>query len=393
MKKVLTTLAVLVVLAAAGVALVFYLTRGVTRSGDRFLALVREGRTHDAYLATAGAFRTATSEEAFVSFLRSSGLAESGDAQWSSRSLSGNTGELEGSVQTRSGGTIPVKLKLVKEEGEWRVLAVEPVAAGVITPPAAADAPGLPPETDLQKMATDDVLRLGRAIAAKDFTEFHGATAAVWRSQTTAEALRDAFRELVDQGADLSVVQGQSPTFTEKPSIDGSGRLVLQGVFPLEPTRVGFTLKYVREAQEWKLVGVNVRLEPAPSASSSPGVVPPESELKALTQRSMKLLASAVARDDFSEIHREIAETWRRQISQDEMRSSFRVFVEKKIPLEIVEASEPVFREQASIDSDGILNVAGHYPTKPFRVNFELRFLSEQSQWRLAGIQVTTKEE
>jgi len=26
-------------------------------------------------------------------------------------------------------------------------------------------------------------------------------------------------------------------------------------------------------------------------------------------------------------------------------------------------------------------------------VDFELRFLSEQSQWRLAGIQVNTKEE
>lgn len=393
MKKVLTTLAVIAVLVAVALALVFYLTRGVTQSGDRFLALVREGRTHDAYLATARAFRTATSEEAFASFLKSSGLVENEEAQWSSRSLSGSTGELEGSVRTRSGGTIPVKLKLVREEGEWRVLAVEPVAAGVIATPSAAENPAVPPEAELQKMATDDVLRLGRAIAAKDFTEFYGSTATIWRGQTTAEALRDAFRELVDQGADLSVVQGKSPTFTEKPSIDGSGRLVLQGVYPLEPTRVSFTLKYVREAQEWKLVGVNVRLESVPLAAASPGVVPSEEELKALTRRSMKLLASAVARDDFSEIHREIAEAWRRQMSQDEMRSTFHTFVEKKIPLEIVEASEPVFTGKASIDSDGILNVAGHYPTKPFRVDFELRFLTEQSQWRLAGIQVNTKEE
>jgi len=395
MKKVLTALAILAVLIVAVVAGVFVLTRGVTEAGDHFLALVREGRTHEAYLATAKAFRTATPEEGFVSFLTSSGLAENQDAQWGSRSFSGSTGELEGSIRTRSGGTVPVKLKLVKEEGAWRVLAIEPVAAGVVTatPAGTSGTPAVPAETELQAMAVKAVLGLGRAISTKDFTEFHRSTAALWQRQTTPEALRNAFQSLIDQGADLSVVQGRSATFTEKPSIDGSARLILDGYFPSEPARVSFTLKYIHEAPEWKLVGINVRLEPAPSAALSPGVVPPENELAALTHRSMKLLAAAVARDDFSEIHREIANAWRKQMSLDDMRSTFHVFVEKKIPLTVIETSAPVFTEKASIDSDGILNVAGHYPTKPFRVVFALRFLNEESQWRLAGIQVNTKEE
>ncbi len=395
MKKVLIALAAIAALIAAVVVLVFYLTRGVTQTGDRFLALVRDGKTHEAYLLTAKAFRTATPEEEFVSFLKSSSLAENEQAQWSSRSLSGNTGELEGSIRTRRGGTVPVKLKLVREENEWRVLAIERVAAGVVTatPSAVTGPPSVPPGADLQAMATRAVLRLGKAIAAKDFSEFHSSTAALWQGQTTPEALRDAFKPLIDEGADLSVVQGQSPKFTNNPSIDASGRLILEGFFPTEPTRVSFTLKFIHEAPEWKLIGINVRLEAAPSAAASPGVVPPEGELKTLTHRSMALLAAAVARNDFSEIHKEIASAWRRQMPLEEMQSSFHAFVDKKIPLTVVETSAPVFTGAASIDSDGILNVSGHYPTRPFRVNFELRFLNEESQWRLAGINVTTKEE
>jgi hypothetical protein len=243
-------------------------------------------------------------------------------------------------------------------------------------------------------MATNAVLRLGKAIAAKDFREFHGWAATLWQRQTTPEALAEAFKPLIDQGADLSVVEGKIPEFTGRPSIDGSGRLVLEGFFPTEPTRVGFTLKYIREAPEWKIIGINVRLEAAPAATaSSPAAIPSQGDLVALTHRSMRLFATAVARDDFSDLHAAIAGAWKRQISESELRSTFKTFVDKKIPLTVVETSQPVFTEKPSIDSDGILSATGHYPTKPFRVAFTLRFLSEESQWRLVGIEVTTKEE
>jgi hypothetical protein len=156
----------LAVAIGAIVLVVFQLTGGVTRAGDRFLTLVREGRTHDAYLATAKAFRTATPEEGFVSYLRTSGLADNESARWSSRSLSGATGELEGSVRTRDGGTAPLKLKLVKEENEWRVLAVERVAAGVLAGAAtpATGAPVIPPEAELSRMDHADAGGLPPAV-------------------------------------------------------------------------------------------------------------------------------------------------------------------------------------------------------------------------------------
>lgn len=193
------------------------------------------------------------------------------------------------------------------------------------------------------------------------------------------------------------MVRGATPQFTARPAIDGSGRLVLEGFFPTQPTRVAFTLKHIREGGEWRLIGVSVRLETAPSpgaaALASPAAIPPEGDLAALTHRSMKLFAAAVARDDFSELYAALATAWKRQTSPSDLRSSFGTFVDKQIPLTVVDTSAPVFTAPPGIDSDGLLRVTGHYPTRPMRVLFTLHFLHEESQWRLAGIEVHTKQE
>jgi hypothetical protein len=137
-----------------------------------------------------------------------------------------------------------------------------------------------------------------------------------------------------------------------------------------------------------------VRLEtPTSAAAAPPASIPSERELAALTHRSMKLFAAAVARDDFSELYAGLATAWKRQMSQSELRSAFRVFVDKQIPLGVVEASAPVFTAPPALGSDGLLTVTGHYPTRPLRVLFTLRFLDEDAQWRLASIEVNTKQE
>ena len=128
-------------------------------------------------------------------------------------------------------------------------------------------------------------------------------------------------------------------------------------------------------------------------ANLPPAAIPPEGDLAALTHRSMRLFAAAVARDDFSELYAGLATAWKRQTSAGDLRRTFATFVDKKIPLTVVDTSAPVFTAPAGIDSDGLLRVTGHYPTRPMRVLFTLHFLHEESQWRLAGIEVHTKQE
>lgn len=393
MKKVLIGLVVVLVLIGAIILFVFYLTGGLTRSADQFFTLVREGKAKDAYLSTTREFQAATPEENFMAFLKSSTIADYEGATWSSRSVSNKIGDLEGSIKTRAGGIIPVKLKLIKEDGKWKIHAIEKAAAGLVKTSAE---PTVPAEDDLKAMTSRSVLLLARAINSKDFSEFYNATAKVWQSQTTVEALKETFIKYVEHNIDLTIVEAYSPEFSEKPSVDESGRLILKGYYPTQPSRLSFTIKFIRQESEWKLVGIYVSLEEAPGSSSSAvskKEIPSEDQLGALTNRSMMLLAQAVSRDDFSDFYGSIATLWQQQITKDKLREQLVSFIEKKIALTIIEGVSPVFSEKPYFDKDGLLVVNGQYPTKPYRVEFRLDFINEESQWKLFGFHVITRDQ
>jgi hypothetical protein len=392
-KKLLIGVVIVLVLIGAIVAVVFYLTGDLTRSADRFLTLIREGKTKEAYLSTAREFQAATPEDSFLAFLKSSSVADYESATWSSRSLSNNIGELEGSIKTRGGGTIPIKLKLVKEGGEWRILAIEKAAAGLV---ATSTTPALPADEELRSLTNSSVQLLARAINNKDFAEFYGATSKIWQGQTNPGSLKEAFKSFIDQNIDLTFVEGRSPEFSEKPLIDDSGRLILKGYYPTQPSRLNFTVKFVRQESEWKLIGINVSVEDAPTAPSPPAgkkEMPPDDQLAALTNQSVMLLAQSVSKDDFSELYNSIAKVWQKQMTREELRNEFKDFIDKKIPLTIIKGTAPVFSEKPYFDSSGMLILNGQYPSKPFRVEFRLAFLNEESTWRLAAVNVSTRSQ
>jgi hypothetical protein len=393
MKKVLIGLAIVLAVIGAIFFFVFILTSGLTRSADQFFTLIREGKAKDAYLSASREFQASAPEEDFAAFLKNSTIADYESATWSSRSVANKIGELEGSIKTRAGGVIPIKIRLIKEDGRWKIHAIEKAAAGLVT---TSTEPTVPAADDLKAMTSSSVLLLARAINAKDFSEFYNATSKVWQSQTTPEALKEAFIKYIEQNVDLTFVEGHSPEFTEKPSLDESGRLILNGYYPTQPSRLTFTTKFIRQESEWKLVGIHISLGEAPGSSRAAEdkkEIPAEDELIALTNRSMMLLAQAVSRDDFSDFYGSIATLWQQQITKDKLREQMVSFIEKKIALTIIEGVSPVFSEKAYFDKDGLLVVNGQYPTNPYRVEFRLDFINEESQWKLFGFHVVTRDQ
>jgi len=400
-KKILIGLGIVLVVAGTIIFVAFRLTGGLTRPAEEFFTLIRDGRAKDAYLSASREFQASASEEVFSTFLKESAIAGYESASWSSRSVSNNIGELEGSIKTRAGGLIPIKIKLVKEDGRWKIHAIEKAAAGLVETPGETEPPGtpsreagLPPEGELMAMAGASIQLLARAINAKDFSEFHQATAKVWQDQVTPEALMESFKSYIEQGADLTFMKDMTPEFQEKPSIDENGILVLKGTYPTRPSVLSFTIKYIRQDSEWKLVGIFVNSE-EPAGGSTPKAekheIPPEDQVLLLTKRSMTLLAEAVSRDDFSEFYGSLAALWRQQISKDSLRERLAVFIDKKISLTVIEGVSPVFSEKPYIDNDGLLVLKGRYPTRPYEVEFELDFYNEESQWKLFGFNVYTR--
>jgi len=406
MKKVLIVLAVIVIVIGAIIIVAFTLTKGLPRSADQFFTLIREGKAQDAYLSASREFQASASEADFEAFLKNSSIGAYASSTWSSRSITNNIGELEGSIKTRDGGVVPIKIKLVKEDGRWKIHAIEKAAAGLVetakeTTPAEKTSPEtpaqeatIPPEDELKKMANASMLLLARAINAKDFSELYNSTAKIWQSQTTPEELQASFASYVEQNVDLTFVEGLVPAFQEKPSIDENGVLTLKGSYRPQPSLLSFTAKYILQDAEWKLVGIHISTEEAPggTAPEAPkGEIPPEGQVLAMTNRSMALLAQAVSRDDFSDFYASIAPLWQEQITKEGLRERLAVFIDKKIPLTVIEGVSPVFSEKPYLDNDGLLVLKGRYPSQPYEVEFELDYHFQDSQWRLFGFNVQTR--
>ena len=160
-------------------------------------------------------------------------------------------------MTTTSGEVVPLTITLIKEDETWRVHSVDADYGGV----ASEEGEEIPPEAELKRMATASMVDLGRAINAGDFTDFHANIAQIWQRQITKEELLDVFRAFAEAKFDLTAVQGLEPVLTSAPYFDDEGALTVDGQYPTEGGVTRFHLRYFYEEPEWKLVGVNVKVE------------------------------------------------------------------------------------------------------------------------------------
>ncbi len=101
---------------------VFYLTSGITRTADQFFKSVKRNDMQAAHTYLSEGFRASTSQEQLETFLKGTALINYKRASWGSRSITGKTGEINGSIETADGGTIPIKMEFVKEKEGWKIL-------------------------------------------------------------------------------------------------------------------------------------------------------------------------------------------------------------------------------------------------------------------------------
>jgi|tagenome__1003787_1003787.scaffolds.fasta_scaffold20980085_6 hypothetical protein len=121
--------------------------------------------------------------------------------------------------------------------------------------------------------------------------------------------------------------------------------------------------------------------------------VPDKNELRAMTDASITTFGEAIKDKDFSGFYLDVAEVWQKQTTAEKLEEIFKDFYDKDIDLPAaIEGKEPVFDESAAINSDGVLVVQGHYPTAPNRIVFELKYVKEEDEWKLAGIKVNLKK-
>lgn len=65
---------------------------------------------------------------------------------------------------------------------------------------------------------------------------------------------------------------------------------------------------------------------------------------------------------------------------------------QQKVDLSPVLILSPTLSESPAIAADGVLKLAGHFPTKPLQINFAMTFQPVSGIWRLHGLAVNTSQ-
>ncbi len=243
---------------------------------------------------------------------------------------------------------------------------------------------------DLKKLVNTTMYLFADAVSSGDFSKLYETCASSVKEEMTAEEFADAFSSFVEGKVDVSIIKGTDPIFDNKPSIDPSRPLVLKGKYYTKLMTVKFRLTCLYEDNKWKLMGINVAAGAPEPPLGKALQVPPRSDLVKLVNRTMILLARSIKNEDFTQMYRSIASMWQKQTSEEELAGGFSAFVEKKIDLTEIQGKVPVF-EDAPVIEQGTLHVRGHYDLSKMKLTFDLKYWMEGSQWRLIGINVSTK--
>jgi len=260
-KKLLIGVAGVVAILVIAILIVGQLTSGMTSTADQFFAAAAAGDQATAGECLSEDFKAGTSMEDLWAFLEQSALLDYESASWGSREISGGQGQLEGSVRTESGGSVPVTMHFVKEADQWRIQRIEKAEAGISQAPETLS---IPEDGTLAKMVSESMRALARAINGADFGPFHDGVSELWKSQITAEELQSAFQAFIDQGVDLTVLDGMEPVFSQQPALDAETNVLgLKGYFASSPSITHYEFDYIYEHPNWMLLGVNVNFTQA----------------------------------------------------------------------------------------------------------------------------------
>lgn len=250
----------IVVAIIALIAIVMYSTSGMTKTADNFFTAVHDKQMSRAYADLSSDFQAGTSQTELTAFLQSNGLADITKTRWSSRSINGGQGTLEGTVTNATGDALPIKLVMVKGKDGWKIQSLRKSAAGA----TASDTltPTVPAESEQITLVRDTLGAFADSVAARDMTAFRNHTARMLQEQYSVEELDKAYHSFFAFGSSLESLKTIAPVFDKPAFINEDGVLVIDGHYPGKPNPLNFTAKYIFEGTGWKTFGLEVKVKP-----------------------------------------------------------------------------------------------------------------------------------
>ena len=124
--------------------------------------------------------------------------------------------------------------------------------------------------------------------------------------------------------------------------------------------------------------------------------IPSDDALQEMTKTTLLSFNDAVQAGDFADFHKTISKSWRRSSRPSVFEKAFKEFIDKKISIGKIRSMKARFAPSPRIDDAKYgrptLMLEGRYSTRPLPVNFELNYILENEDWKLAEIKVNTNK-
>ncbi|GAB5488031.1 MAG: hypothetical protein Pars2KO_16010 [Parasphingorhabdus sp.] len=247
----------------AGIAvllgLVFWLTGDITKAGDDFFAAAANEDIDAAYELLSEDFQAGTSKDQLAGYLKINALDNVADTSWSSRSINGNQGTLEGSVTSATGGTVPLTIDLIKSDAGWKIRNIKLEKAGFSDNRSSGT---MPSETEQTQLIVETSTAFVASLKDGNMKGFHNYVSGLWQSQIDPAGLEEVFENLFPVADQLVVLGRLRPLLSKPAQINSDGLLVLEGYYDTKPSRVTFRQTYIYEGTGWRVFGLSFHVVP-----------------------------------------------------------------------------------------------------------------------------------
>jgi hypothetical protein len=120
----------------------------------------------------------------------------------------------------------------------------------------------VPGDRALEALVKSSLISFNDANITNNYTVLHAKLSQPFRVKYSAEKLAETFKVFRDKNIDFDIVAGLKPVYDPPPKVDDDGKLLVEGYFDPEHARVAFELDYIPSDGEWKLIRLNVKVNP-----------------------------------------------------------------------------------------------------------------------------------
>ena len=269
--------------------------------------------------------------------------------------------------------------------------------------------------------------------------EAYASASGIFQIERSAKYFQARVREL-----GFDTMQGVTWTPLDTP---GRAR-TLRGEFKLKDGHtVPLIVSVVQDSGRWCLLGVKietpagvvnedlfavaVRSQDSEAESNKAllepvaATLPTERQLEKLAEKALLEFDDAVKKNDFQGLYDSASDRWKfrgkdprvltypgkdkamieksdpynkaQRLTKTAMEHAFRGFVEANTDITPIKGKKMILDEPANLNSEGVLTLIGHYdafvfqgglPPTPCKMNFQLEFVQEGSQWKSFGFTV-----